>query len=49
MSIVQTAIKNELDVYRYLNYVIYHIKTANLDSLLLWNENLYNLGEDYKI
>ncbi len=25
MSIVQTAIKNKVDVYRYLNYVIDHI------------------------
>ena len=49
LTIVQTAVKNNLDVYRYLNYVIHHIETADVDSLLPWNENLYSLGENYII
>ncbi len=49
MSIVQTAIKNKVDVYRYLNYVIHHIGKVDIDCLLPWNENLYSLGEDYQI
>ena len=49
LTIVQTAAKNGLDVYRYLNYVIHHIETANMEALLPWNENLYSLGENYQI
>ncbi len=49
MSIVQTALKNNLDVYRYLNYVIHHIGNVDVECLLPWNPDLYSFGEDYQI
>lgn len=49
MTIVQSAVKNHLDVYRYLNYCLHHITTSDVKALLPWNDNLYSLGENYDI
>ena len=43
IRIVQTAINNGINAKRYISYVLENIdKTNNLESLLLWNEEIKN-------
>lgn len=49
LTIVQTAIKNGLNVERYLNYIIHYVGIANTDDLLPWSDKLFSLSEDFII
>ena len=47
LTIVQTALKNKVDLNRYLNYVIHYIGIVDVKDLLPWSNKLYTLSEDY--
>ena len=47
LTIVQTALKNKVDLHRYLNYVIHYIDIVDIKDLLPWSKKLYTLSEEY--